>query len=205
MFCPDCGQDNPGEARFCRACGSGFVATAEAPPSSVYRTPAPSAVTAQAADVSWPGQRRAFGYWASKALAIAIGLLTVVILVGSYLFGLFIAGLGACLWGGVTGKWPGTRLRVNPVVRVALGLILIAANGFVAVISGYLAGGTCEIFCGRMGLAAGVGIGLGVFVGAAAIEALAILLVLGAIKLIRRLWRQADTSARHMSLRAGER
>ena len=25
MFCPDCGQDNPGEARFCRACGAALA------------------------------------------------------------------------------------------------------------------------------------------------------------------------------------
>ena len=74
------------------------------------------------------------------------------------------------------------------MVRVALGLILIAANGFVAF-------GIWFSFLyweAPPSVADGIGIGLAAFVGAAAIEALAILLVLGATKLIRRLWRQAD-------------
>ena len=30
MFCPDCGQDNPGEARFCRACGAALEVSSRA-------------------------------------------------------------------------------------------------------------------------------------------------------------------------------
>ncbi len=32
MFCPDCGQDNPGEARFCRACGAALEVSSLAGP-----------------------------------------------------------------------------------------------------------------------------------------------------------------------------
>ena len=32
MFCPDCGQDNPGEARFCRSCGAALEVSSLAEP-----------------------------------------------------------------------------------------------------------------------------------------------------------------------------
>lgn len=83
---------------------------------------------------------------AYRGLALVIALLTVVILVGSYLVGLLRAALGACLWVGVTGKRPATQRRVNLVVRAVLGLILIAANGFVALVVGFLAGCSQSIF-----------------------------------------------------------
>lgn len=204
MFCPSCGQENLDEARFCGACGSPSAATAEATLSSPSEAPTASAGTAPAAGEKSLWQKEIFTYWAYRGLALVIALLTGVILIGSYLFGLLLTVLGACLWVGVTGKQPGTHLRVNPVVRAVLGLIPIAANGFVASVAGYFAAcRSADIFCGGLGPAAGAGIGLGVFVGAAAIEALAILLYVGAVKLIRLLWRQAAPTC-DMGLRGGE-
>ena len=201
MFCPNCGHENAEEARYCGACGSALAATAEAPPSSVSRTPGSIAGTAPAAGEESLRQKEIFTYWAYRGLALVVALLTVVILVGSYLFGLLLAALGACLWVGVTGKRPGTQRRVNPVVRAVLGVVLFAANGSVAA-------GAVAIYYAfeyRPSLATAVGLGSAVFVGAAAVEAVAILLVLGAIKLIRRLWRQADYATLRNEPDRGER
>ena len=188
MFCPHCGDENLDDARFCRGFGTALAFAAEAMSSSPSGAPTATAVTAQATDT----RPKPFDFWARKGLAIAIGLLTVLVLAGSFPVGLILAALGACLWVGATGSWPSTRRRATPVVRVVLGAIVIVANAAVAVMAGYVAGGSCDYICGGLGLAAGIGIGIVVFVGAAVIEAMAILLVVGAIKLVRLLWRQAD-------------
>ena len=174
MFCANCGHENPDEAGFCGACGSAVAATAAAPPVSPASAPAliTGAAPAPAADVL--DRKRSVGYWASKALAIATALFTALILIGSVV-GVLLAPLGYCLWVSITGKRPGTRSRANPVVRVILGLIPVAANGLVASQLLYLE----------------FSYGLAFFAVAMALEAMAILFLLGAFNLIRFLWRGA--------------
>ena len=132
MTCPDCGHDNPAEARFCGRCGVNLVAEAATPTAG----PTPEG------GVDRPRQLKAICYW-------GIALLTLLVFVGvaidfffnsgHYTVGryawtpyvwasLLVSLFGACLWGGVTGKWPGTRRRINPIVRVLLPLVAIVLN-----------------------------------------------------------------------------
>ena len=174
MTYSSCGQENLAEACFCANCGSALVA---------------------AADVERPRQNRTLGQRASIGLAIAIALLAVGFLASGGLprsLLLIPIALGACLWVGVTGKWPSTQRRVNPVVRAVLGLIPVVLNGLVASVGGAIAANTCDYVCGGLGPATGAGIGLGIFVGATAVEGIAILLLVGVIKLIHHLWRRAS-------------
>ena len=183
MNCPNCGQDYPAEASFCAACGLALTVKAETAESSLSSAP-----------------QRTLGYWASRGVAIAIGLVALRIFVDLFpnlVISLIPAALGACLWVGVKGKWPGTQRRVNPVVRALLSLVLIAANGAVALI----VGGLFYIFGGGQDVGL-FGIGLVVFVSAAAVEALAILLVVGAIKLITSLWRRTGFADRSSGIPA---
>jgi hypothetical protein len=131
-------------------------------------------------------KEKTVGYWAYSGLAVGMALLGFVILLGPYGFGLVLAVLGACVWVGVIGKWPGTGRRVNPVVRAVLSLIAIAANGVVAVGYGFLV-----VSFGDVNPVAVAGMGLGVFVGAALLEVVALLLVVGAVKLVRHFWQRA--------------
>ena len=150
-----------------------------------HRPTVPSPLSGPLTATAKPQKEKGVGYWAYSGLAFGIALLAVVIVLGSFGFGLLLAALGACLSIGATGKWPGTVKTVNPVVRAVLSLIFIAANGLVAVMSGLLVadlGGNP---------AAGIGVGIFVLATLTLIEGLALLLGVGVIKLTLHFWRRA--------------
>ena len=88
--------------------------------------------------------------------------------------------LGACLWVGITGNWPGTQNEVHGAVRAVLALIVIGTNGLAslaaAAFAAYFSGGGIVLLTF-----------IGVFVAAAVVEMLALLLVIGVVKLGLRL------------------
>ena len=180
MQCTSCQHDNPPEASFCANCGAALAPAIESPSLPLLGTPASSV----SVGVERLEQKRTFRYWGYSGLAVGTALFAVVVvLVGSSGFGLFLAALGAGLWVGVTGNWPGTHRRVNPVVRAILALSVIAVNAaFGAGVVAFFGDGSSAAV-----------IGLVAFVAATAAEGVAILLVVGVIKVIRHFWQQART------------
>ena len=187
MTCDHCGHGNLEEARFCGRCGSALIVT----------PPQPSPSEAVAPQTGQAPEERAVRLRLLKtAVYWGIALLTVLFVGGvvadiflndgHYTVGrydslyiawiiLLLSVLGACLWVGVTGRWPWTRRRVNTVLRVLLPLVPILFNGSVAAGVGYFVGSDCYDFCGNSGFATAFGVGLGVFLGAFALEGVVIL------------------------------
>ena len=74
MFCPDCGQDNPGEARFCRACGAAL---------EVSPLAEPVGTAAAVGSVEYAGFWIRFVAWIIDAVIVWIGT-TVLSALGLY-------------------------------------------------------------------------------------------------------------------------
>ena len=158
MTCPNCGFDSVAEARFCGRCGAALVAAAPPP---TLEAATPIAGPALETGVGRSRQLKVIGYWGIALLALLVFAAVAIdffynsghYTVGRYAWtpyiwaGLLLTLLGACLWGGVTGKWPGTRRRINPVVRVLLPLVAIVLNASAAFGVGYF---------GEVGMSVGI-------------------------------------------------
>ena len=208
MYCPDCGRQNPDEARFCTACGESVVATAYPPSLPKSETSGPAVRPESDASRPSPSLERTLRYLVYRGLVIAIallilgllilGLLIPGLLIGNRLgpeiplLGVIVTTLGAFLWVGAKGRWPGRRGRVNPVVRAVVGVVAVAVNALIGFAAGFLYYVLADTFRDGASPAIAVGIGLGFFVGVSALEALAILLFVWAVKIVRYLWRAAD-------------
>jgi hypothetical protein len=125
-----------------------------------------------------------------RGLAIVIALLLLGVVIGTdfWLFAFTI--LGAFLWIGATGKWPGSRRRVNPVLRAVVGLMAVAGNAFIGLI-GAIASFASAVYGdgGEFFILIIPGVFVGVFVGVSALEALVIQLLVWGDKIVRYLWR----------------
>ena len=184
MYCPDCGRRNPDEAQFCAACGSSVVTTAYQPASSNPETSDPAVYAELDAGRPAPSLDGALRYVVYRGLAIVIALLYSGVLIGTYLLGIIVTVLGAFLWVGVKGTWPGRRWRVNRVVRTLLGFVAAAVNALI----GFGAASLYYAFEYDASPATAVLIGLGFFVGVSALEAVAIRIFVWAARIVRYLW-----------------
>lgn len=201
MYCPDCGRRNPDEAQFCAACGSSVVTTAYQPASSNLETSDPAVYAGLDAGRPAPSLDGALRYVVYRGLAIVIALLYSGVLIGTYLFGIIVTVLGAFLWVGVKGPWPGRRRRVNRVVRTLLGFVAAAVNALI----GFGAASLYYAFEYDASPATAVLIGLGFFVGVSALEAVAIRIFVWAARIVRYLWWAAahDGTSYQTSAREG--
>ncbi len=141
-----------------------------------------------------PSRRTRRGLKVQEVLAIAIGSsVAIVLLLSSWWWGSpapiligvpMAAGMGACLWLGLLGRWPGMKKSVHPAARVVLALIPLGINAFVALVLGTLSACDGDLFCAGRGPEAGVAIGLATFFGLAAVEVVAFAAVFGAIRVL---------------------
>ncbi len=199
--CPACGAENPPQARFCGQCGAPLLAETPPPP------PQPPPITTPPLVEKQFGKPTTGGPWVGIALVVLLvflllgGMRFVGFHVGPSLFGggffavfALLALLGACVWVGVVGKWPGTRRRVHPIIRVLISLIPIGLNGLLAFGVGYLVAADCSDFCGNEGPGRGIAVGAAVFFGAVAVDVVAFALLFGTIVAGLWVWRRGQSS-----------
>ena len=194
MNCPACDAENPPQARFCGQCGAPLLA--ETPP------PPPPPITTPPSVEKQFGKPKSSSPWVGIALVVLLvflllgGMRFVGFHVGPSLFGggfsagfALLALLGACVWVGVVGKWPGTRRRVHPIIRVLISLIPIGLNGLLSFGVGYLVAVNCSDCPGR-----GIAVGAAVFFGAVAVEVVTFALLLGIISTGLWVWRRGHSA-----------
>lgn len=120
MYCPNCGQENPAEARFCAACGSMLEAAGSAtgaPPETLPIT-----------TFEYAGFWMRFGAWLIDLVIVGIGSAILSSLLGfafglDYLFSLIrpvLLALYYVLFTGLRGQTPG---------KMALGIKVVREDG----------------------------------------------------------------------------
>ncbi len=117
MFCPDCGQDNPGEARFCRACGAALEASSLAEPVGM---------AAAVALVDYAGFWIRFAAWIIDTVIVwfGIGVLSALARFGPfYTASLPLVLLGPLYFVLLTG------LRGQTLGKMAVGIRVVARDG----------------------------------------------------------------------------
>jgi hypothetical protein len=200
VYCPGCGQRNPAEVQFCPACGSSVVTTAYQPASPKPETSDSEVYAEVDADRPAPSLDGGLRYLVYRGLAIVIALLYSGVLIGTYLLVIIVTVLGAFLWVGIKGRWPGRRRSVNPVVRRLFGVVAAAVNALIGL-------GAASLYYGfeyEPSPTTAILIGLVFFVGVSVLEALAIQLFVWADKSVRYLWSAASHDGTSYKLSARE-
>ena len=117
MFCPDCGQDNPDEAGFCRACGAALEVSSLAEPVGIE-----AAVTV----VDYAGFWIRFAAWIidSVIVWIGIGVLSALSRFGAF----YVASLPVLLLGPLYFVLL-TGLLGQTVGKMTVGIRVVGRNG----------------------------------------------------------------------------